>query len=202
VGRIANPSYVDSANELYGRYPLRRLEAEVIRDRILAVAGRLDRTQFGPPVPLVEDTVGQVEAPDDRPRRSIYLQVRRSKPVAFLGTFDGPSCEINCDKRTSSTAAPQALMLLNSKFIRDQSAHFARRLSELVPKGPLRQRIALAWQLAYQRSATPAELDLGCRFVLRQTDLLRGAHGAAAERAALTNLCQQLLASNEVLYVD
>ncbi len=191
----------DGGNELHGRYPLRRLEAEVIRDRILAAAGRLDRTLFGPPVPVVEDTVGQVDAPDDRPRRSIYLQVRRSKPVAFLGAFDGPSCEVNCDRRGSSTVAPQALMLMNSKFIRDQSAHFARRLYDQAPGG-LRQRVALAWQLAYQRPASRDEVDLGCRFVQRQTDLLRGAHGAAAERAALTNLCQQLLASNEFLHVD
>src|SRR5207244_3850566 len=65
---------VDSANALYGRFAVRRLEAEVIRDRMLAAAGRLDRRAFGPPVPAAEDAVGQVVVPDDRPRRAVYLQ--------------------------------------------------------------------------------------------------------------------------------
>ena len=76
---------VDSGNALYGRYPVRRLEAEALRDRMLATsaAGSI-AALFGPPVPVVEDAVGQVIVPDDKPRRSVYLQVRRSKPVAFL----------------------------------------------------------------------------------------------------------------------
>jgi hypothetical protein len=116
---------VDSANTLYGRYPVRRLEAEALRDCILAASGRLDHTVFGPPVPIVEDFVGQVSAPDDRPRRSVYLQARRSKPVAFLAAFDAPGGELNCERRLSSTAAPQALMLMNSDFILKQADYFA-----------------------------------------------------------------------------
>src|SRR5262249_51625130 len=75
---------LDSSNALYGRFGLRRLEAEAIRDRILATSGRLDRRPGGPPVPVSEDLFGQVNAPDDQPRRSVYLQVRRSKAVALL----------------------------------------------------------------------------------------------------------------------
>ena len=69
----------------YGRYPVRRLDAEALRDRVLDASGRLDRTLFGPPVPIAEDAVGQVNAANDSPRRSLYLQVRRTQPVVVAG---------------------------------------------------------------------------------------------------------------------
>jgi hypothetical protein len=214
--RDAARSELDASGTLYSRYPVRRLEAEAVRDRILATAGRLDRTMFGPAIAVTEDTTGQVVAPDDKPRRSIYLQARRSKPVAFMATFDAPAGELNCDRRGSSTAAPQALMLMNSDFILQQADHFARRLREKLPVERLTTlpgfrglpldvlpgRVARAWELAYQRPASPAEVDLACRFVRKQTRQLRSAKVADPELAALTNLCQQLLAANEFLYVD
>ncbi|MGL4553506.1 MAG: DUF1553 domain-containing protein, partial [Gemmataceae bacterium] len=183
----------DGANALFARYTMRRLEAEAIRDRVLVTAGRLDRTLGGPPVPATEDLAGQVHAPDDKPRRGLYLQARRSKPVAFLGTFDGPGGELNCDRRVISTAAPQALMLMNGDFVLQQAGHFARRV-EGEAATPA-ERVALAWRLAYQRPPTADEADLAARFVARQTARV----GAAA---ALTNLCQQLFASSEFLHVD
>jgi hypothetical protein len=199
---------VDSGNALYGRYAVRRLEAETLRDRMLATAGRLDRTPFGPAIPVAEDTVGQVIVPDDKPRRSVYLEVRRRKPVAFLSVFDAPGSELNCDRRISSIGAPQSLMLMNSDFILQQAGHFARRLlGEHPPSGaggsePVEQWVASAWQHAYQRSATPEEVKLACGFVRRQVQQLRAAGQADAAVAALTDLCQQLLASNEFLYVE
>jgi hypothetical protein len=199
----------DDTVDLYGRYPVRRLEAEAVRDRILATAGRLDRTQFGPSVAVTEDAVGQAVTPDDRPRRSIYLQIRRTKPVAFLATFDAPAGELNCDRRISSTVAPQALMLMNSEFILQQAGHFARRLREPPAAGfcgplpdALPGMVARAWDVAYQRPATPDEADHACRFVRRQQQQLRSAKAPDPELAALTNLCQQLLSANEFLYVD
>jgi hypothetical protein len=191
---------VDSGNALYGHYAVRRLEAEALRDRILATAGRLDPTAFGPPVPVAEDMVGQVIVPDERPRRSVYLQVRRRQPLAFLNAFDAPGGELNCDRRGSSTVAPQALMLMNSEFVLQQAGHFARRLTREAPDS-LERRVALAWQHAYQRPASPQESDLACSFVRRQAQQLRAAGKPDAD-AALTDLCQQLLASNEFLYVD
>lgn len=206
----------DASGTLYSRYSVRRLEAEAVRDRILVTAGRLDRAMFGPAVVVTEDAVGQVVAPDDKPRRSVYLQARRTKPVAFMATFDAPAGELNCDRRGSSTAAPQALMLMNSDFILRQASHFARRLREKLPVEVLTtlpgfrglpldllpQRVARAWELAYQRPASPEEVELACRFVRKQTRQLRAAMVADPELAALTNLCQQLLAANEFLYVD
>jgi len=119
----------------YARFPLRRLDAEALRDTVLAVSGKLDRTQFGPPVPVIEDFVGQVLPEKDSPRRSVYLQVRRTKPVSLLTTFDAPVMEVNCERRISSTSAPQSLMLMNSDFMLAQAGAFAQRIRiEPLPK--------------------------------------------------------------------
>ncbi len=193
---------VDRANALYGRFSVRRLEAEAVRDRLLLVAGRLDRTQFGPAILVVEDAAGQVGTPDDKPRRSIYLQARRSKPVAFLTTFDAPAGELNCERRNSTTSAPQSLMLLNSDFVRKQAGHLAARVKAEVKSDPTTERfVTTAWNLAYLRPPTAEELRLGVSFLKDQTAAL-GGKAKDPELAALTNLCQQLLASNEFLYVD
>ncbi len=213
--RTPTQDSVDSSNVLYGRYPLRRLDAEVLRDRILLVAGRLDRTPFGPPIAVVEDFVGQGNAPDDKPRRSIYLQVRRSKPIAFLATFDAPTTELNCDRRVATANAPQALMLMNSDFILKQAGYFAERLRKETPADFERDRLAklsvknprhaqyaaFAWREAYQRQATLQEVEIASRFLGKQMEHLR-ANVKDFELAALTNLCQQLLSSNEFLHVD
>ncbi len=134
--RDAAKDAVDRAGALYGRFPVRRLEAESVRDRMLVATGRLDTKQFGPPVAVVEDPTGQITAPDDAPRRSVYLQVRRSKPVAFLSAFDAPAVEPNCDRRNVTTTAPQALMLLNSDFVRKQAGHLAVAVKAAVPADP------------------------------------------------------------------
>jgi len=200
--RDAAKDAVDASNELYGRYPLHRLEAEVLRDRMLDVAGLLDPTPFGPPVAVTQDAVGQVVTPDDKPRRSIYLMCRRSLPVAFLSTFDGPAGELNCDRRSSSTAAPQALMLLNGDFTLKQAGNVAQRILNETKGATRPVRVAHAWQIVYQRPATPEELDQACRFLDRQVKRLGASSKADHELAAFTNLCQQLLASNEFLHVD
>lgn len=211
--RDATKDRIDGANALYGRYPVRRLEAEAIRDHMLLSAGRLDLTPFGPPVTVTEDATGQVGTPDTAPRRSVYLQVRRTKPVAFLAAFDAPALEPNCDRRASTTSAPQSLMLLNSEFVRTQAGHVANRArsqaaTEFVCRwwagtvaDPLALRVEAAWRLAYQRPPDVDELRLGTAFLTLQTPALKGT-AKEPDLAALTNLCQQLLASNEFLYVD
>ena len=199
---------VDAGNALYGRFPVVRLDGETFRDRILSAAGRLSATLYGPAVPIVEDAVGQVGTPEDKPRRSIYLTARRSKPVSFLTAFDSPSGELNCDRRIASTAAPQALMLMNSEFVLGEAANFARRLQREIPKTTAlkspeldTRRIGLAWQLAYQRPAEADELAAARTFLEKQRAKLTGSK-LDPELASLTDLCQQLISSNEFLYVD
>ncbi|WP_020472004.1 DUF1553 domain-containing protein [Zavarzinella formosa] len=205
---------IDGGNTLYGRFSVRRLEAEAVRDRMLMVNGRLDRTMFGPSVGIVEDAAGQVGTPDDKPRRSVYLQARRSKPVAFLTTFDAPGGELSCERRNAMTSAPQSLMLMNGEFVRKQAAQLAAKAKvdvsvdfahDLVGSVKVEyarpQLIAKVWQLAYLRLPTADELQIASRFVQQQSQS-PSAKKTDPELAALTNLCQQLLASNEFLYVD
>ncbi|HEX5443386.1 MAG TPA: DUF1549 and DUF1553 domain-containing protein, partial [Pirellulales bacterium] len=205
-----DPRVVDGNNAYYWHYPVRRLEAETLRDRMLAASGQLDRQPFGPAVPVVDDSVGQVVVKGELPRRSVYLEVRRSKPVSFLTTFDAPVMTLNCERRMPSTGAPQSLMLMNSEFVLKQAGLFAQRVRSETPASfalpglqPLPQQIAYAWQIAYQREATLEELESACQFVAGQLAALPAGDGKTdRELVALTNLCQQLLSSNEFLYVD
>jgi hypothetical protein len=207
---------IESDNASYWRMPLRRLAAEALRDRMLMTTGALDVTMYGPPASVEEDSTGQVVPSGGAPRRSIYLQVRRSKPVTFLTTFDAPVMEINCDRRISSTSSPQSLMLMNGDFVLKQAEAFANRVLKekpLAAPAPTTDptsrpelspepQLAHAWELAYQRPITAEELSLSSQFLIQQIASLRASQHENAQQAALVNLCQQLLASNEFLYVD
>lgn len=148
---------------------------------------------------------------EDEFRRSVYVEVRRSRPLAFLNAFDAPVMEVNCERRPSSTVAPQALMLMNSEFILRQAGLLADRVRR--ETGPGREpRIAGAWRLAYGRDPAPDETRRATEFLSRQVESLNTAEKAApaesspgrvpAEDRAFRNLCQALLASNEFLYVE
>src|SRR4030095_14714166 len=115
-----------------------------IRAAFLAVSGGLNRKMCGVPVPVRPDVHGQIVVGVDKTegdnkmpvevslkgeefRRGIYIQVRRSRPLSMLHAFDAPVMEVNCERRQSSTVATQSLLMLNSQFILDQAARFARR---------------------------------------------------------------------------
>jgi hypothetical protein len=224
----------DPENRLYWRKPVQRLDAEVIRDAILATSGALNQTRYGPPVPVRPDVHGQIVVGVDKTegdnkmpvevslkgeefRRGIYIQVRRSRPLAMLHAFDAPVMEVNCERRQSSTVATQSLMLMNSQFILDQAARFAQRLQKEAADDPTRQA-TLAWQLAFSRTPTGQELADALDLLSRQVEHLKKiAEGQPAEKKdeknkgtakpapevqALTDLCQALLSANEFLYVD
>ena len=207
---------IDSANAFYWRMPLRRLEAESIRDRMLATCGVLNAELYGPPAPIEEDATGQIAAASGATRRSLYLQVRRTKPVSFLVTFDAPVMELNCDRRNSSTGSPQSLMLMNGDFVRKEAEEFAQRVLKEVPlirttptsvnsPSPAltwEPQLSHAWRLAFQRAITPEESALSSRFLQQQVEYLGSGQNKDPEQAALVNLCQQLLCANEFLYVD
>jgi hypothetical protein len=128
--RTAEANSIDGSNSLYWHFPVHRLDAEAMRDSILAISDRLDTTQFGPPATIITDDTGQIVVQGDKQRRSVYLQVRRTEPVAMLTSFDAPVMEVNCAKRDSSTVATQSLMLMNSDFILQSSKAFAARINQ------------------------------------------------------------------------
>jgi mono/diheme cytochrome c family protein len=205
---------VDADAALLWRMPVRRIEAETLRDTVLAISGKLNREQFGPPVPVMADEVGQfvlgienlnagrpgpvIPLGDEEFRRSIYAQSRRSRPLGVLDTFDLPAMTPNCTVRSSSTVAPQSLLLMNSPFIAARAGDFAARVIREAGDEPEAQ-IELAWRLAYARAPSERELDSAREFLQRQR-----AHFASpdATQEGLAVLCQALLSSNELLYVD
>lgn len=152
---------IDSDNRFLSRKSLLRLDAEILRDRVLATTGDLDRTLFGPPGAIKEDETGQVIVDAANKRRSTYIQQRRSQPVAMLQAFDAPVMETNCERRPSSTVATQSLMLMNGDFVLDQAARLAARVikdspasvdSELAADLPaLTQSRTPLWQFGYGR---------------------------------------------------
>ena len=170
---------IDSENVLYWRMPIRRLEAEAVRDTILAVSGTLNRLPFGAPVTVTPDANQQMVVGTDKPspggdenRRSIYVQRLRTSPAYVLEVFDEPLMEPICELRDSSTVAPQALLLMNSSFILEQADAFARRvIDEAEPDS--RSRVIRAWRLAY--GATPSDSDVEdmVQYLGKQFDLLK-----------------------------
>ncbi|RPI77182.1 MAG: DUF1553 domain-containing protein, partial [Planctomycetaceae bacterium] len=216
AARDPRKTEIDGDDRLYSRRSVLRLDAESVRDRMLATAGVLGTRMFGPATPVKEDDVGQVvvaadapapgaEVPADHPafRRGLYIQVRRTRPLAFLNSFDAPVMEVNCDRRPISTVAPQALMLLNSDFVLQQSGQFAARVLREAGADAARQ-IGRAWQLAYCRTPTADELQGATAFLTQRTAQLQAQTPPPGNvpLESLTSLCQALLGSNEFLYVD
>ncbi|MEE3372944.1 MAG: PSD1 and planctomycete cytochrome C domain-containing protein [Planctomycetota bacterium] len=215
---------IDPENRFLWRKPIQRLEAEIVRDRILATSGEVNRQMHGPPVSVQADDVGQivVAAGSAGVRRSVYVQVRRSMPVSMLRQFDMPDIKVNCEKRASSTVAPQSLALMNSSFILEQAEAFARRL-QIDAGADRHQQVRRAWQVALARQPTERELERGLMFLTRQVAHLESRAAAAspddetntvdgqgskappklpAQLQALTSLCQVLMGSSEFLYSD
>lgn len=130
---------IDAENRFYWRKSLQRVDAEILRDSMLAVSGSLDLKFYGPPVAVAEDETGQVRVDASQPRRSIYARVRRSQPVGMLQTFDAPVMGVNCDVRTVTTVAPQSLMMLNGAFVLEQAGLVAdqaiKRAAATAPTG-------------------------------------------------------------------
>ena len=128
----------DPENILLSRFPLRRLDADAIRDSILAVSGRLNRKPYGPPDDIEIQPNGEIVAKNlpTGQRRSIYLLQRRSQPVTILEAFDAPQLRPNCLRRTHSTVSSQALQLMNSKEIRSHSRYMAGRIIDEVGTNP------------------------------------------------------------------
>jgi hypothetical protein len=193
---------VDPDNRLLWRYSLRRLDAESLRDAMLAVSGRLDRRFGGPYVPTTRDEFGEVLIQPDMPgalRRSIYLQQRRTQTVSLLGVFDSPTIVFNCIERPASTMPLQSLSLLNADFVVSQAGHFASRLAS--DAGPQTEaRLARAFLLALGRPADPSQISASREFV--ETQRGHYAEAADADARAWADFCQMLLASNAFLYVE
>ena len=195
----------DSGNTLYWRMPIQRLDAEALRDRTLAASGTLVDKLYGAPVGIKADDTGQVIVDGDETRRSVYIRIKRTQPVAMLKAFDAPVMEVNCERRPSSTAATQALMMMNSEFVLRHARKLAERVKAAIDADPTAIQVNVAWRFAFCREPRPEELAAAQTFLDDQTAYLQAnpiPDNVDPTLHALTNLCQTLLSSNEFLYVD
>jgi len=207
---------VDPENSSIWRFAPRRLEAEPIRDAVLAVSGTLDRTIGGPSVmPEIEKAVlaGQsrpgsgweVSNPTVAARRSIYVKVKRTLGLPELEVMDAADNNEPCPRRFVTTTAPQALATLNGKFFHDKAAHFAARLQREAGNDP-RAQVDRAFALAFARAPTDSERTGSLDFLKRQAERVT-ARPKSEDRAdppqeALRAFCLLLFCTNEFLTVD
>lgn len=186
----------DPENLHYSRMPLRRLDAEAIRDSILFVSGKLDPAAGGPPDGVTVDREGAVMAkatPNDGWRRSVYIQYRRTEIPTMMQTFDYPEMGPNCVSRSTSTVSPQSLLLMNNKRIRELADAFALRVSGGSPA----EKVRSIYQIALSREPTEEEKALGVK-TLTELESKWGENSAGA----LSAYCHAILNSAAFLYVD
>ena len=187
----------DPDNRLFGRMSRQRLDADAIRDSMLAVAGTLNLKMGGVGVipPLTGEEILAARTPhlwpanpdpSEHVRRSVYLQIKRSMAVPMLQIFDAPDTARSCARRETSTVAPQALAMMNSAFVVEQADHFAARLREMAGEDSGRL-VDAGWSLALGRAPAAAERKAALDFL---------------GRTSLPQLCLMLFNLNEFVYVD
>ncbi len=214
---------IDAENRYLWKMPLQRLEGEIVRDSILSVSGALRPKMGGPGVfPEVDSEVlkgaayqrwPETKDGPDAWRRSIYVTEMRSISAPILDLFDPPENIGSCARRNTTTIAPQALQLLNNRFVGGQSALFADRLRSETGRDRTKQ-VERAFILALGRMPKPGELAASLAFISRQEEYhrtqsdvlrLRGtdpAEVAPPQKAALVDFCHSLFNLNEFVYVN
>ena len=211
--KAARAEAIDPDNVLLWQMPLRRLDAEAVRDAILAASGAIDPSAGGPSVPLDARPDGLIVVdekhlprPTAKWRRSIYLFARRNYHLTLLSTFDAPRMTTNCTQRTQSVVPLQALTMMNNAFVWEQAGLMAQRLARALPDAPVARQVELAFRLTLARRPTPDQTAACAALLVKQTEWFAKADPkstrAQAAHQALANLCRMLLNTNEFLYID
>jgi hypothetical protein len=185
---------VDPDNLLLGRFNRQRLEAEAIRDTLLAVAGTLDRT------------MGGVATRDfNSPRRTLYIMSIRSDRSGYAPLFDTADPTSSVDRRVVSTVAPQALYLMNSSFVAMQTKVLAKR-TQIEGGKTDADRIDWLYERLYGRAPVAAEIRIGLKFLeqSRNSGVVQASTGPVPDREARAwqSYCSILLCTNELIYID
>ncbi len=165
-------------------FPRRRLEAEAIRDNLLAMSGELEPTMYGP---------GTLN--EGMNRRSIYFQIKRSQMIPMLQVFDWPDTLTSAGARPTTIVAPQALLFLNNPHVHRWSQGFAKRLLPTAEKSPT-EAVDVAFKTAFGRSPTKSESSEGTQFIAEQQKARGSLDRALADYALV------LMSLNEFVYVD
>src|SRR5204863_2487882 len=163
-------------NRLLWRRRPRRIESEILRDSMLALSGMLNPQMFGPAVksPIAPEAIQARNMKDPYPkdlmdtpatrRRSIYMFHKRVVQHPLMQAFDGPDAQASCGRRENTTVAPQALALLNDKFVRARAIDFARKVCQAAVSEPEAQ-VRFAWRPGLGRQPSAAELESGTAFI-------------------------------------
>ncbi len=212
---------IDADNRYFWRMNRRRMEAEDLRDSVLAVAGKLNLKMGGPAVvlPLSQEELANLGGgdyafkwppthdPEEMNRRSVYLYVKRSFPLPMFATFDMPSSSLSCPRRDVTTVAPQALALLNSSFMLTQAEQFATRLVKEQGQTP-DAWIEAGFQLALGRTPSQREKQKFLEFLSQNEAGEKKSAGQPSQNVggdpspALVKLCLVLFNLNEFVYID
>jgi hypothetical protein len=194
----------DPQDRLLHRMPIRRLEAEAIRDAMLAVSGRLDHTLYGPSVPphltphmAGRGRPGQSGPLDGAGRRSIYIGVRRNFLTPMFLAFDYPIPFTTMGRRSVSNVPAQALALMNNPFVVQQADLWAKRVLAEKDRTPER-RIAGMYESAFGRPPTAVELADALKFLDEQGKQ----YGKGNEAKAWADLGHVLLNVKEFIFVN
>ena len=207
---------IDPDNRLLWRMPRRRLTAESIRDAMLSASGQLDPGRGGPSLGLelkgnIRGAGGNVNPPtwgnkipnDIKNRRSVYLPLKRERPVGeleILSAFDFPHPSEMTGARANTTVATQALFLTNAPFVKRQARTLAERLAKEQPSDE-RARINRLYLLTASRPAAPDEIKTALAFLEQCTkDLARISARNKARTTAWAQLCHAMLGSNNFLF--
>ena len=188
---VKNPlsEKVDSDNRFLWRHTRQRLEAEAVRDSLLEISGQLDKTMFG---------AGTLD--ENMKRRSLYFFIKRSRLIPSLMLFDAPNALQSIGARSTTTIAPQALLLLNSPYVRESAVNLAKHLS--ANKTPVENQLTVAYNSVLSRNPTPAEIKDWKLFLKAQEDSYLASGAKDATEKAWTDLCQTLFCLNEFIYVN
>jgi hypothetical protein len=194
---------LDPQNRLVSRMPLRRLDAEALRDSLLFVSGNLDDIPGGLPDTVSVNRDGLVSVNPTGGggwRRSVYLQYRRTEIPTMMDTFDYPQMGPNCLSRNVSTVSPQSLMLMNNGHIRALAAAMASRVGEITDQpggGDLNAQIDTVYRLALSRPPSDRERTIGIETLTELNSAWQG-----NSHKALETYCHTILNSAAFLYVD
>ena len=196
----------DPNNVLFNSARIRRLQGEVIRDTMLQMAGRLDRSQFGPPVPVtltafMEGRGRPKSGPlDGNGRRSIYISVNRNFLSPFMLAFDTPAPMSTRGRRTVSNVPAQALTLLNDEFTHQQARRWAARL--LARSTNIETMITMAWTEALGREPSDRELTALRAFARQQAEQHDEVPSATTVgEKTMQDVCHAIMNTKEFIYI-
>jgi hypothetical protein len=203
-----NAAETDPENRRLRRYDRRRLEAEAVRDAILAVSGRLDATRGGSLLPTknhayVNNTGQRGSIRYDVPRRSIYLPVIRSGVYEVFQAFDFADPSTSNGMRIPTTVAPQALFMLNDALVLDAAKNLGGAAARLAPADD-RDRVRMLYRRILSRDPSEPEVDRALGHLVRFHDVLlrEGVDPEQRPLQAWSTIAQALLSSSEFLYLD